>query len=229
MRIISKFHDYYDTAMGFGQDQSIVYVRETKVVPVEKDSEIHKEYKEGCSGRPWINQWMVNTDSFLVVVAGKVYPGVFCHYWNNHSSSKVITCYSPPDLENEELVKLLEERAKKFRSEGYASTAARAEKFLKHTYKDLTDVCIKLETPVFLIRRAKLGEKSDTGLMLEINPFLKPFEFYRRLSPFQAFQEISMFVSGVLPQNVKEPLQVEDKYRILGHGFDLKQSFRHRK
>ena len=32
MRIISKFHDYYDSVMIYGQDKTVVYQREEKKI-----------------------------------------------------------------------------------------------------------------------------------------------------------------------------------------------------
>lgn len=58
-----------------------------------------------------------------------------------------------------------------------------------------------------------------------INPILKEYEFGRIFDAYQAFQEISMFLSGVLGNKEKEIVQVADKYKIAQHGFD-KWSFR---
>jgi hypothetical protein len=59
-----------------------------------------------------------------------------------------------------------------------------------------------------------------------INPLLKDYEFYKVFDTFQAFQEISMFISGVLGNKEKEIVVVADKYKIEQHGFDFKWSFR---
>jgi len=59
-----------------------------------------------------------------------------------------------------------------------------------------------------------------------INPLLKDYEFYKVFDTFQAFQEIQMFLSGVLGNKEKEIVEVADKYKIQQHGFDYKWSFR---
>ena len=61
--------------------------------------------------------------------------------------------------------------------------------------------------------------------MFFINPLLKNYEFYKVFDTFQAFQEISMFMGGVLGAGEKEITVVADKYKIAQHGFD-KYSFR---
>ena len=41
-----------------------------------------------------------------------------------------------------------------------------------------------------------------------------------------AFQEIEMYISGVLGINNKPTVEISDKNKIVGRGFDLKYSFR---
>jgi len=60
------------------------------------------------------------------------------------------------------------------------------------------------------------------------NPTLKNYEFYSVRDSFSAFQEIQMFIGGVLGRGEKEIKEVEDKYKIPQHGFD-KFSFRRSK
>ena len=57
------------------------------------------------------------------------------------------------------------------------------------------------------------------------NPTLKDYEFYKVQDSFTAFQEIQMFLGGVLGKGEKEIVEIEDKYKISQHGFDNK-SFR---
>jgi hypothetical protein len=59
-----------------------------------------------------------------------------------------------------------------------------------------------------------------------INPLLKDYEFYKVFDTFQAFQEVSMFLGGVLGAGEKPISEVADKYKITQHGFDYKYSFR---
>src|SRR5208283_3990318 len=58
-----------------------------------------------------------------------------------------------------------------------------------------------------------------------VNPLLKDYEFYKVFDTYQAFQEIQMFIGGVLGNKEKEIIEVADKYKIAKHGFD-KFSFR---
>ena len=52
MYIVSKFHDYYDTAIGYGGvDKSIVYNRKTKYIDIKADSKyLHNNHPYGFKG-----------------------------------------------------------------------------------------------------------------------------------------------------------------------------------
>lgn len=68
--------------------------------------------------------------------------------------------------------------------------------------------------------RLNIGKKKFT-----INPILKEYEFYKVFDSYTAFQEIQMFITGVLGNKEKEIIEIEDKYKIKQHGFN-KWSFR---
>ncbi len=61
-----------------------------------------------------------------------------------------------------------------------------------------------------------------------INNKLSDYDFYKVLDPYSAFQELEMWMQGVLsyPQNIM--IEVEDKSKIEKHGFDKKYGFRTR-
>jgi len=86
------------------------------------------------------------------------------------------------------------------------------------------------KTPVFVYDsdygRTSIGRGTGNGCeKFIINPILSQYHFYKVFDSFQAFQEISMFIGGVLGRGEKEIIEVEDKYKIEQHGFD-KWSFR---
>ena len=62
-----------------------------------------------------------------------------------------------------------------------------------------------------------------------LNPRLKRFEFYKVFDSYGAFQEIHMFLSGVLGNTEKKTVGVSDIHRLEAHGFDRKTSFRKEK
>jgi hypothetical protein len=111
--------------------------------------------------------------------------------------------------------------------------------FWRHNFNDDVEYVLnydpinmfrEINAPVFIydndavIKLGDYGRKLNSGIFI-VNPILKDYEFYKVVDTFQAFQEISMFIGGVLGRGEKEIVVVEDKYKIAQHGFD-KWSFR---
>jgi len=61
---------------------------------------------------------------------------------------------------------------------------------------------------------------------LHVNGNLNEIDFFKVFNPFMAFQEIEMYITGVLGINNKPTVEISDKDKIAGHGFDPKYSFR---
>ena len=57
------------------------------------------------------------------------------------------------------------------------------------------------------------------GPLIELNPKLAKYEFFKKLAAWQAFQELSMFL-GNLAAPDKTTVQLSEKDRINQHGFD---------
>lgn len=68
-------------------------------------------------------------------------------------------------------------------------------------------------------------------LEINVNVCLNDLGFAAIMSAEQAYQHIESYIVNVLRDNPDKipPVQVDDKIKIGQHGFDLKQSFRHRK
>lgn len=96
---------------------------------------------------------------------------------------------------------------------------------------DFLDIFRKYHTPIFVfdsdynVTSIPISRYGGGNSKFFINPILKDYEFYKVFDSFQAFQEIQMFMTGVLGSNEKNIVEVEDKYKITQHGFD-KWSFR---
>ena len=61
-----------------------------------------------------------------------------------------------------------------------------------------------------------------------LNCSLKEYEFYKVFDPYSAYQELSMFVDGSLTYPGNIPIEIDDKYKITGKGFDPVYGFRTR-
>jgi hypothetical protein len=62
-------------------------------------------------------------------------------------------------------------------------------------------------------------------------PILQDLGFASVIPAEQMYQDIAYFMSNTIRTNAdtSPPVEVSEKDKIVGHGFDLKQSFRHRK
>ena len=66
---------------------------------------------------------------------------------------------------------------------------------------------------------------NNEGYYFTSNLPLKEVEFFKKFDPWQAYQELSMYIGGVIAPESKPMIKIEDKYKIMEHGFD-KMSFR---
>lgn len=223
MRIISPFSDYYDGCRAYGIDDKITYVRRTQklgdhifsseTLPVvdvirkqiNKVSELHGS---------------ATSDTYSVVYVGfcgKIYAGlkflvdtaVDMRTPVNMSSPTTVAqfAWQAGDLSDEELDKNIGRWWRKTTVRDWFETSQLT---VEHT-----DLFHALNTPVFVV----------DGWHIYSEPKLTDYKFQRRLDPFTAFQELSMFLGGVL--NVGDPAmeEISDADRIAQHGFD-KRSFR---
>ena len=90
--------------------------------------------------------------------------------------------------------------------------------------EELVNLHFEVGSPIILING--LSEHCDNGNVV-LNPILKDYQFFKIVDSFTAFQDLSMFVSGVMGGQCPPMVEIEDKYRIAMHGYD-EQSFRKR-
>lgn len=236
MYIISKKSekDYYDGVAGTaGIDKTIVYDRhimevEKKDVPkiFKSRSYIYSKDIESpisklgllTTKKEYYNLYPHIT-TFIVGFCGKLYPG-----WKMYSEGKKLP-YGGKELittityDDKEVGKYITPR---FWNGQFDDNVEYTRKY------DPIDIFRLFNTPLFVYdydyNRTELEPWAQDAKFL-INPLLKEYEFYKVFDAVQAFQEISMFIGGVLGNKEKEIINVADKYKITQHGFD-KWSFR---
>ena len=229
--------DYYDGVVGtMGVDKTIVYNREmieidNRNVPSAfkgKDSfwglkyretpfhelsyvDIKKECKHVCDEHA----------HFIIGFCGKLYIG-----WKLYREIDTITHAISTEItyDTEYMQTILEEK-------NWHTNLNDSIKYIL-SYNALP-IFRELKVPVFVydgdFDRTTFDKKrygyNNFKPKFFINPLLKKYEFYKVFDTFQTFQEISMFMGGVLGAGEKEITVVADKYKITQHGFD-KFSFR---
>lgn len=234
MYIISKKKDYYDGVVGtVGIDKTIVYERE--FIEIEDYKEFPSEFRRNQPWRKWndqnhflnLNKYSINKeskyqkfDSFIIGFCGKLYLGWKFHWeteedrkWYGRFQTDVIYGY--------------DDAKEHLNNDHWGSNLTDDVNYVLN-YNPM-DLFREYKTPIFVYdshyNRMDIDDGYRDKSRFIINPLLKEYEFYKIFDPFTTFQEIQMFVSGVLGTGEKEIIEVDDKYKIAQHGFN-KWSFR---
>lgn len=226
MLIISKEHDYYDCIQGQGIDKSVVYKRETREVDraLLKAVEIVNDYNRICliKNHRGVKLYI---ERHIVGFCGKWY---FCtevrkEYETGRSKSSF--CYdieSLRDITRKE--KSLADHLRDGKVYGGYVWGSYSERSAETTYRDvgkLDDIepFITYSSPI-LVPKWGHGRR-----YLEVDSILKNYQFFKVMDPYTAFQEISMFISGVLGNTEVDTVDISDEDMKAEKGF-YKWSFK---
>ena len=237
MLILSKYKDYYDGVVGsMGVDKTLVYDRKTVV-----DDNYHKFPEPFTAKKSWDRNRrnsfrnvamghcmkkgsMYNANSpFIVGFCGKLYVGwkfyreINLNYVSLSHPNLITTITYDIDFVKKHV--------------DYTTWYGNLQNDLDYISSyDPMELFRNLKTPIFIYDSDydrkfihRYGHKRNEVFIT--NPLLKDYEFYKKMDSFAAFQEVQMFLGGVLGTGEKEIIEIEDKYKIAQHGFDNK-SFR---
>lgn len=220
MRIISKFKDYYDGVSSLGIDNSVHYLRETKVVPV--DGIISKVLTSR-------NSYNLNNNYSSYTYRGNEvnsYKQTFMFFCGTLYPILIINCTSKKlNSDIREIIYGYDECLKFFKTNGDYSANK-----LKNIYESLTNDIIlnehvKYSAPILFYH----VEYNNKEWSVTINKKLKDIKLYKIIDPFTCFQEISMFLNSTLCDVSTPKMPVGDDNVILNSkGFDPKYGFRTR-
>ena len=228
MLIISKFHDYYDTALAHGVDKEIVYRRETNEIELTGDVTNYVKNGKGI----YCGYVIFSGQEFPFVQFSFSEPSVFTVPVVNQSFHNV---YSLEDLDKllekypyfkENYPALSKEHKNKpsrwhFIYRECVTNRLGIEKHLKSSLNlDLNDIHFKYDAPSLLKWVGSYGAKAYK------NPSLRDLEFFKVKDTYTAFTELSQYISGVMGGKTPKMVEIDDIYRIEAHGFDKKNSFR---
>jgi hypothetical protein len=222
MLIVSKFKDYYDTAIGYGGiDKNIVYKRITFDIenPKEYSNFYNKYFKffennifkdDYFSYRLGIGMTFFSFNIYfnIILFCGEIYPFIELYY-RDTKKQKSYSGYFFSFNAIENIIK------KKFHKELKNNKWDKKSKyFLKNlnnffiTSKNINKLKVfdyhrDVDSPIILY---KMNEKR-----VIINPVLSDYNFYKIYDSFQTYQKIEMFLSGVMGTGEKEIIEVDDK------------------
>lgn len=242
MLILGNKKDYYDSAVGMGIDKTIVYDRQLNEMLVpndikEKISESikwHKNFTWVCSG------WKIkripigknNTEIIVIGFCGKLYVGI---------KITTQTIDEPYDFNvdfvynHDRILEMLKDKQNhKDHNKKYGENYVKNfENYLLRIKSiDPTEWFRRFNSPIFVYGTSKpTTYKSyfnhvNTKVDFFVNPILKEYDFAKVVDPYTAFQEIQMYISGVLgTEKDGDEIKLTEKQKIAQHGMD-KWSFR---
>lgn len=224
MRIISKFHDYYDTVSTYGMDLTCIYKRkeikfEDDTVEFKKIDKLLERYSGG-DHRFYKHHYNYNNEDFrhyfcsFIFFCGKLYPfmvftykGKYFYYYDLESVNNDMMKYGSKQIKKDWLNK-----------KGYF--------FTRNISKSRVSKIFNIKIPKNILEDLHHEYKSPI-LMYDgdynrfvINPNLKKHMFYRVKDAYTAYQDISMFLSGVLGGTENKIIELSDKQRKEKHGFN---------
>ena len=222
MLIISKFHDYYDTAIGVGGiDKTCVFRRMTEGYDYKQEHyDVLKKrmlYLEIDHIFRSSDRW--NISFFTVLFCGRLYRGV---KFTSVIYIRASATYKHTDH-------CFYEYDKAFMDTFLSKK--RYIPFLKEYFKDNgseihKEKMVELEMPIVSYEWMVISARSCIGNGdIVINPNLAEFKFFKVYDPFSAFQEISMFIGNIATKG-NDTVKIQDKDQIVKKGFDLSTSFR---
>ena len=222
MRITSPFHDYYDSGLALGQDQTLLYVR----TPME----VEEFNFTSASWKPHFRDERDNKKGFKEIIThivgfcDKIYPILEIATWKDDKKHFFIKL--------EEIDKFVQENYRERELDDFHAHG-RYSWYRRHPYwpwnqnhgclakffeligevKDCKKTLQKHKCPLFVATCTYDKRKTV------YNGRLKDVQFFRYLDPYTAFQEIYMWLSNqAVPQ--KEIPVPSDKDMVGIKGFD---------
>lgn len=245
MRIISKFQDYYDSALAFGHDEHVVFERkESEYIMIQNSYPAEYDFMLPTLGtRGSRNRWVSNRRTsnydtngrgfefvyrpFTVAFCGKLYPGIEIKYrkggyMGEWSSSFAYDFESYGNLFLKYGLAFTEERRKRRWSwesnrRGSPKCAEDVDEYFKRTGEDHISFFADKRKPIAV---CKQGEDIGSNPVLRFNSALSNVAFYKVFDAYTTFQELDMFLSGVMTRDGNPMAGISDKDLRDKKGFD---------
>jgi hypothetical protein len=249
MRIISKTKDYYDCVQAHGQDQGFVYVRTPETSEFAFNE--HFPNPNGVWPFPGIHNRYAHNRKFylqehIIGFCGKIYPVL--HIRKDVTDDPTV-CHNL-----EEVVKFIDGAGfKKKALEEFHGTKKKRNYWQtswhdtsKGSFKKFFEKCAEKQeqyekifrdsnSPIFVATYRdryvydKTRKPDWSPSTIAFNAELKKHGFYRIFPTAVAYQEISMYLGGVLGQGNPVIPEISNDDMVESKGFNLKTSFRKEK
>ena len=223
MLIVGKHHDYYDTAASFGIDKTVVYNRLNKTEKFDYKKVKHYPYPTQISSYRDIK-------GGLVGFCGNIYPYIEV---TDKSINDSITHYFYDKDKLNQFLGLTSSKKNSWKKgwswswyNGSGGLTVRTftdveRYFNPDSWRDYEKFFTERKIPVFAVKAS-----SGHNLILEEAPVLKELDFMKVKDAHTAFQDIYMYISGVLGTGLPVTVKTEDKYIQAARGHDGEYSFK---
>lgn len=232
MRIIGG-HDYYDSALAYGQDSDVIFVRNTKVFKAS-ETPLYACYPSKLVGDNYFEipgLGKVEFRAISVYIADRHYGGVSINQFD-----QIIETFWNYDrfmswaMANKISINTTVPRQYVWEPKSEIKDAFLNLKswFIPHLATDVQREWLISNNIAIAVWHDKYSWHT-TGSWYCNSPNLKGLGFAKAVDPYTLFQELSMWVGGILPQAGNEMVEITDQ-KIKAHkaGFD-KWSFRRHK
>jgi hypothetical protein len=227
MLIISDFRDYYDAVLKQGIDKTIIYYRDTKELAKKQTPESVKVFDQ----IPDRDLRGIEVKPFLIGYAGKV--RLVYDLSVREFSAKQIFAFDNADIQHflieHKCNKALDEfndngksRRYRYGSRCYNNSFnfETLDKAFNLDYTTFSNIFIENKVPLFKIKIPNTYNWKEKNYDIELNPCLKEVQFYKAVDPFTMFQEIQMYISGVIGVERMMPVTISDVSMRDKKGFD---------
>lgn len=226
-------HDYYDCGMALGRDSSVTLVREkSRSIPVEAagGSLLARRVRLRI---PHTSSQVLFLRNVAVVFCTKVYRGVLVQSGLEKEEGVWSAAKLRAWIEQQSRV----QRSKNIRADIELNWRERHDR-LQPTLEDyfapfdaplsLYNYMLMNKASILVQEQPRAGDWVGEMEYFRVNPAcLKQLGFAKALDPYTAFQELSMWIGGVLGGTSPEIVKItDDRTLIEGHGFDNRFSFR---
>lgn len=220
MRIISKGQDYYDGIQVYGHDPKSVFIREFRELQIKDDA---------CDF-PTLSGWrnpmhhlpgLDNIDFYVIGFCGKLIPcAEICHDSQWGSGWHYTYHY-----DSGEVIDWLKASGKIIRSrKGFAKEKPKHQKEVVQGINEWFGAYENRDSKFFQMFAAPIWvrdmNKDNWAVNTWVNCELKRYHFQKVFDPVTAYQEIDMYLSGVLALQQPELVQIKDIDQRDKKGFD---------
>lgn len=196
MLICSRFFDYYDSIKAFGIDKTVVYNRKKEEMIFKAGPHMYSTH--------YYNEPFKGTR--IIGFCGKLYPLLQTKNALIYDKKVALEIIGKSGYYRRDIDACFSEDLKN---------------------PALLKIFVDKHTPVFIYGDCLDGNyKAGNSRQLIVNPKLKDWGFQSVKDPVTAFQDIYMYISGVLGIDAPEMVKISDKEMAKKRGHDGKFSFR---